>query len=386
MLNTRCIGHDALPTQHLASGSRDASFVRQRARRCVREHGRCVGCGRNCRRIRGGGPIALPSLPWAVTEFPGLPDVAVDVPAKRVELGNLLFFDPVLSIDGLTACGTCHSEFWGMSDGIQVGVGHGAGPAAGPGRTGPNASRRNSLALFNLAFRETLLWDGRSNSLEEQAVLPLLSDVELNLDLDTAVERLAAIPAYVELFAAAFPEDPRVTIDNLAAAIAAFERTFVSDRSIYDASVRGHLGAFDDELIEGMFLFAQMGCSDCHAPPLFESKIFADRSISGIDGVEDEGLAEATGLPKDIGKFRTPSLRNANVTEPYFHNGSVESLSDAVEHELEQSGMPFTAEDVRLIERFVSKALRDESRASSRPRSVPSGLQVPLDGQQFPFL
>ncbi len=334
----------------------------------------------------GGEPIASPSLPWALTEFPGLPDIATEVPASRVALGNLLFFDPVLSIDGETACGTCHSEFWGMSDGIPVGVGHGAGPAAGPGRNGPNVSRRNSLALFNLAFRETLLWDGRSGSLEDQAILPLLSEVELNLDPDTAIERLTAIPEYVDLFAAAFPEDPRVTVDNLAAAIAAFERTFVSDRSIYDAYVRGHLGAFDDELVEGMFLFAQMGCSDCHAPPLFESEVFADRNVPDVDGVEDEGLAEATGLPEDIGKFRTPSLRNAIVTEPYFHNGAVESLSDAVEHELERSGMPFTDDEVRLIERFISKGLRDESRASSRPLSVPSGLQVPLDGQQFPFL
>ncbi len=334
----------------------------------------------------GGGGMPPPLLPWTRIEFPEVPDFTIGVAAKRADLGNLLFFDPVLSVDGETACGTCHSEFWGMSDGIRVGVGHGAGPAAGPGRDGPNISRRNSLALVNLAFRKTVLWDGRADSLEDQAILPLLAEEELNLDPDTAIERLAAIPEYVDLFAAAFPNDPGVTIDNLSAAIAAFERTIVSDRSLYDAYVKGHLGTFDDELIEGMFLFARMGCSDCHAPPLFESEIFANRRVPSMDGVEDEGLAEATGLPDDIGKFRTPSLRNAVVTEPYFHNGSVETLIGAVEHELEQSGMPFTEEDARLIERFVRKALRDESRAAERPMSVPSGLRVPLDGQQFPFL
>lgn len=327
----------------------------------------------------GGGPIALPSLPWAIAEFPALPDSAVDVPAERIELGKLLFFDPILSVDNETACGTCHSEFWGMGDALPVGVGHGAGLAAGPGRRGPNVSRRNSQALFNLAFRESFLWDGRATSLEEQAILPLLSEVELNLDPATAIERLAAIPEYVDLFAAAFPGDPRVTVDNLAAAISAFERTFISNQSIYDAYLRGHLKTFDEEMIKGMFLFAEMGCSECHAPPLFESETFADRHVPSVDGVDDQGLAEATGRPEDIGRFRTPSLRNAISTDPYFHNGSAVSLIDAVQHELEQSGMPFTDEDVRLIERFLNKALRDESRASPRPKSVPSGLQLPID-------
>jgi len=333
-----------------------------------------------------GAPIELPSLPWPLTAFPELPDIAIDVPEARIELGNLLFFDPVLSIDSETACGTCHSEFWGMSDGLPLGVGNGAGLPAGPPREGPNVSRRNSLSLFNLAFRESLFWDGRSDSLQEQAIMPLLDENELNLDPDIAIDRLAAVPEYVELFAAAFPEDPRVTSDNLAAALAAFQRTFVSNRSLYDAYIKGHLGTLDDELIEGMFRFAEMGCHDCHAPPLFESEIFANRNIPAIDGIEDEGLAEITELPEDVGKFRTPSLRNAVVTEPYFHNGSVDTLADAVEHELGQSGLPFTDEDVRLIERFINKALRDETRAALRPRTVPSGLPVPVDGQLFPFL
>jgi cytochrome c peroxidase len=100
-----------------------------------------------------------------------------------------------------------------------------------------------------------------------------------------------------------------------------------------------------------MFRFAKMGCAGCHVPPLFESETFANRNVPGTDGIEDEGLAEVTGLPADIGKFRTPSLRNAAVTEPYFHDGTAQTLAEAVEHELEQTGLP-----------------------------------VPLDGQLFPFL
>ncbi len=333
-----------------------------------------------------GGAIGSPSVPWPLTAFPKLPDIAIDVPEERIALGNLLFFDPVLSIDEETACGTCHSEFWGMSDGLPLGVGHGAGLPSGPQREGPNVTRRNSLALFNLVFRETLFWDGRSDSLQEQAIMPLLEENELNLDPDIAIQRLEAIPEYVEMFAAAFPDDPRVTLDNLAAAIAAFQRTFISDRSIYDAYAQGHVGAMDDELIEGMLRFAEMGCHDCHVPPLFESESFEDRKVPGVAGIADDGLAEVTELPEDVGKFRTPSLRNAAVTEPYFHNGSFPTLAEAVEHELEQSGLAFTDEDVRLIERFIRKALRDESRAAQRPMTVPSGLPVPLDGQLFPFL
>jgi cytochrome c peroxidase len=326
-----------------------------------------------------GGAIGSPSLPWPLIEFPALPAIAVDVPEERLELGRLLFYDPVLSVDDETACATCHSELWGMGDGIELGVGHSAGPFTGPGRDGPNISRRNSQALYNLAFRKTLLWDGRAASLEEQALLPLLAEEELDIDPDLAVERISEVPEYVDMFAVAFPDDPRVTADNLAAALAAFQRTFVSDNALYDAYLKGDLNTLDDEMVKGMFRFAQMGCDGCHTPPLFESETFADRNVPSNEGVVDLGLAEFTELPEDNGKFRTPSLRNSFVTEPYFHNGSAKELKDAVEHELEQSGMPFTDDDVFLIEGFIHRALRDESRAAERPDTVPSGLPVPID-------
>ncbi|MGB5813364.1 MAG: cytochrome c peroxidase [Polyangiales bacterium] len=330
----------------------------------------------------GEGPVAAPSLPWPLTAFPELPEIARNVPEDRIALGRLLFFDPILSIDDQVACATCHSEFWGMSDAIRVGVGHGAGLIAGPGRDGPNLSRRNSLSLFNLAFRETLLWDGRSSSLEEQALLPLLAEEEFNIDPGAALERISAVSEYVELFAAAFPDAPHVTADNLASAISAFERTFVSDRALYDAYAAGEPGTFDEDLVEGMFRFAHFGCDGCHTPPLFESEVFANRHVPSVNGVVDFGLAEITKDPDDVGKFRTPSLRNSYVTEPYFHNGSVGGLKDAVEHELEESGMPFDERDLFLVEGFVSRALRDTSRGAQRPRSVPSGLPLPLDAER----
>jgi cytochrome c peroxidase len=187
------------------------------------------------------------------------------------------------------------------------------------------------------------------------------------------------VPEYVERFADAFPEDPEVTLDNLASALAAFQRTIVSNRSTYDAYAGGRTELMDEEEIEGMFRFAEMGCDGCHVPPLFESETFANRQVLEVEGIVDDGLEEHTGLEEDRGKFRTPTLRNLAATEPYFHNGSVKLMSDAIRHELEQSAMPFTEDDVELILVFLDKTLRDESKHPVRPVSVPSGLHLPID-------
>ena len=320
-----------------------------------------------------------PPVPWPLEAFPELPEIMNDVPEARLELGRLLYYDPVLSIDNQTACATCHSELWGMGDGIPRGVGHGAGLDAGPGRAGPNTLRRNSPALFNLAFRSSLLWDGRAETLEEQALTPIFNDQELGSDQGALIAELSAIPEYVDRFTDAFPEDPAVTLDNLTAALAAYERTFISNRSTYDGYAEGRFGLMNDEQIEGMFRFAEMGCNDCHAPPLFESETFANRNVPEVDGVVDHGLEERTELGEDRGKFRTPTLRNLAATEPYFHNGSIQLMSDVVRHELEQSGLPFTDEDARLILLFIDKTLRDESKSAIRPLEVPSGLPLPID-------
>lgn len=323
-------------------------------------------------------PGPSPTVPWPVTEFPSLPDMS-GVPDARLELGRLLFYDPILSIDKETACATCHSDKWAMSDGLTRSIGHGSGLLAGPQRSGGTMVRRNSQALFNLAFRETLLWDGRSESLEEQALMPLESEDELSIEPQVVVGELTGVEEYVELFKAAFPDDPRVSVENMASALAAMQRTIVSNRSLYDGYVGGDLGALDDDAIDGMFRFAEHGCDGCHTPPLFESEVFADRNVADLEGVEDEGLAEVTERPSDRGKFRTPALRNIALTSPYFHNGSVALLADAVRHELEQSGEPYTEEDVSRITDFIGGALKDDSKKPNRPSSVPSGLALPLD-------
>lgn len=319
------------------------------------------------------------STPWPVTAFPSLPDIMNNVPEARIELGHLLFCDPVLSVDRETACITCHSERWGMGDSLPRAVGHSAGLLAGPGRSGPNQLRRNSPSLYNLAFRSTLLWDGDARTLEEQALIPLFAADEMSADPDAVVEELASIPEYAELFADAFPENPEVSIEHVASALAAYQRTFISDRSTYDGYVEDRPELMDEDQREGMFRFADLGCDTCHRPPLFESETFANRNVPEVEGVVDHGREELTGREEDRGKFRAVTLRNLRSTEPYFHNGSVRTLPDAVRHEIEQTGLPFTDEDVRLISVFLDKTLRDERREAIRPASVPSGLPLPID-------
>ncbi len=317
--------------------------------------------------------------PWPLAELPPLPESMNDVPEARIELGHLLFFDPILSVDKQTACVTCHSEQWGMADGMPRAVGHGAGILAGPGRRGPNVLRRHSPTLYNLAFRKSLNWDGDTGTLEDQALIPLFDPREMGADPEMVIADLSAVDEYVERFAEAFPEDPVISVDNLAAALAAYQRTFLSVSSAYDAYVEGRVELMSADEVEGMFRFAEMGCDGCHTPPLFESETFADRNVPNPDGIVDHGREELTGLPEDRGKFRAVTLRNLWSTEPYFHNGSVSGMEAAIRHELEQSGIPFTDEDLRLIQAFLNQSLRDITNLAIRPAWVPSGLEVPID-------
>ena len=317
-------------------------------------------------------------LPWDPSPFPSIEHD--DVSSERFELGRRLFFDPIMSIDEETACGTCHSDVWGLGDGLPLSVGHGAGILAGPGREGPNVLRRNAPSLWNLSFRKTLLWDGRVDTLEEQALEPFKATDEFNRTPHEVVADIAAIDDYRQRFADAFPDDPRVTVQNMAVALADYQRTFVSNNSLYDGYVEGDLSAMSDAMVQGMFLFAEFGCGDCHTQPLFESERFEDRNVPAAAMIEDAGRFEVTGDERDRGAFRVPTLRNVAFASPYFHNGSVQFLEDAIRHELSLSGKAFDDTDVKLIKAFIGEALVDESREPQRPLVVPSGLPVPLDG------
>ncbi|HVU03965.1 MAG TPA: cytochrome c peroxidase [Polyangiaceae bacterium] len=327
------------------------------------------------------------AAPWPVQEFPAVP-APIDNPTtdEKIALGRMLFYDPVASVDRQLACGTCHSEFWGMADALPVSVGNGGGLVAGPGRQGPRTTRRNAPTLWNAAFRSHLFWDGRGASLEDQVHFPFDAPEELSRPLADVVAEIRAIPAYASAFASAFPGagDP-VTEANFTRAVAAFERTMISRRGLYDAWVEGDTGAMSDSMLRGMRLFAEEGCPDCHRPPLFSSDRFEDRHVPPVPGVDDAGRFEVTGDPADRNRFAVPTLRNLPDSGPYFHSGAVETLGEAVRHEVAESAVAAGArslddDEVSDLTVFLQKALFDTTNSPSRPHEVPSGLPLPIDG------
>lgn len=323
-------------------------------------------------------------LPRAASPFPPMPVPAqTAVTPARVELGRLLFHDPILSSDRKVACVTCHGQIWGMSDGLPRSIGIGGVGPAGTGRTGPTHTRRNASSLWNAAWREGLLWDGRARSLEEQILAPLADATELGRSADDVARDLAAIPAYAAMFAEAFPgERAPINAANLLRAIATFERTLVSDHAPWDRLQRGDALALDARETLGWQRFVARGCDTCHAPPLFEREAYA----RGATASGDDGRSEVTGRPEDRGTFRVPTLRNVRESAPYFHDGSVATLEEAVsvEARVRGDGTPMPEEERDAIVAFLRGGLTDRSREPARPDSVPSGLAVPVDGYRIP--
>lgn len=317
--------------------------------------------------------------PWG---RPALPRV-IEVDPVVADLGRLLFYDPVLSSDGETACATCHSELWGMSDGMPTSIGVGGGLLTGPGRKGGTPMTRNAPTLWNVAWRETLFLDGRDTTLEHQVSAPMDSPIELGRSIVDALAELRSIPEYVALFEDAFSDDAEPLNErNLRRALADFQRTLVSDDSLYDAFAAGDSDALSAQMREGMVLFDSLSCNDCHRAPTFDSEAFYDR---GIGDRVDRGRAVVSGDAADAFAFRVPTLRNVRATEPYFHDGSVASLDDAIRHEVARSGSEaLTEAEHAALMAFIGRALVDRSREPDRPEQVPSGLPVPIDGFRIP--
>ncbi len=308
--------------------------------------------------------------------------------AKRL-LGRFLFYDPLLSSDRATACVTCHSEIWGLGDQLVRAVGVDGTGAIGPGRVGPNTTRRNAQPLWNLAYRSEFFWDGRSDSLEDQARFPFDAREELNRPIDEVVTDLASNATYLDLFRQAFPEaNPPVTAATLVQALASFVRAYVSDRSPYDRYLAGDFHALSEQDLRGVALFAELACHTCHVPPRFDSDRYANRKVPNPEGIMDHGRFEVTGEEEDREAFRVPTLRNARETGPFFHNGAVRTFEQAVQHEVElqvASGLrgSLSAEESSDLLAFLRRALADVSREQHPPKSVPSGIPLPLDGDRL---
>jgi cytochrome c peroxidase len=232
----------------------------------------------------------------------------------KIELGKMLFFDTRLSGDDKMSCATCHQPDKAFGDGLALSPGAGGKPLT-----------RNTPTCLNVGFFESFFWDGRAGSLEEQALGPIQSAVEMNQDLDELEAELRAIPAYVTKFRRVFGSGP--DRDGIAKALAAFQRTLVSGPSPFDRYLQGETSALSADAQAGLELFrGEAGCIECHNGPLLSDGEFYRLGTS----YKDEGRAGITGKREDRYRFRTPSLRNVAETGPYMHDGSIETLEEVV--------------------------------------------------------
>lgn len=242
---------------------------------------------------------------------------------SRVALGKALFFDPRLSGNGTVSCGTCHNPSLGWSDGLPVGVGIN-GTVLG----------RATPTVVNTGFNTQFMWDGRKKSLEDQALGPMKTPEEMKTDLVGAIAMLSSLPGYKAMFAAAYPGEA-IGEDTVSKAIAAFERTVISKDSRFDRWVAGDRTAISMQEWRGYQVFADPAkgnCAVCHKAPNFTDNGFHNIGIAHAPGKEDVGRYAQRKVPVLKGAFKTPTLRDIELTAPYFHNGAATTLMGTVEH------------------------------------------------------
>lgn len=321
--------------------------------------------------------LAAGSMAVSAAEWQALPTKAPEpadnpsTPAK-VELGKMLYHDPRLSSNGVLSCNSCHNVMSGGED-------------SRPNSVGVKDQRggRSAPTVWNAAFSSVQFWDGRAASLEAQAKGPVTNPIEMGMkSWDDVVVRLKAIPGYAQAFAAAFGSADSISADNAAKAIAAYERTLITPNSPYDKYVGGDKAALTEQQVRGMNAFAEVGCAGCHSGPAFNGPAlpqgtgFYQKFPTFENGVleaqygfsADLGRAAETKQDADKHMFKVPTLRNIALTAPYFHNGKVQSLDDAVKIMAKtQLNKDLTAEQTADIVAFLD-ALTGEFPKIEMPR------------------
>ncbi len=259
-------------------------------------------------------------------DFP-IPKLPADnaLTKERIALGDKLFHDTILSIDGTISCAACHVVEFAFSDDVDLSRGF-------EGRLG----KRNSMPLFNLAWKDQFFWDGRAKTLREQVLEPIQDHLEMAANLDRVIYRLNRSKIYRDDFKKAYGPG-QITKKKLGLALENFLLTIVSHDSKYDRVVakketftkpekRGHSLFFTPHQKGGA------GCFECHSGPHFSDFEFRNNGLSLADDLRDFGVFKVTGKEEDRLKFATPSLRNILITEPYMHDGRLAKIEDVVKH------------------------------------------------------
>ncbi|SFV53138.1 Cytochrome c551 peroxidase [hydrothermal vent metagenome] len=234
---------------------------------------------------------------------------------ERIELGKQLYFEPRLSKSSLISCNWCHNLGLGGVDGVSKAIGH---------QWTGNPMHLNSPTVYNAVFAKRQFWDGRSPSLEDQAGGPIQAGPEMAAPKELVVKRVNSIPEYIELFKKAYGENVKITFEKIASTIAIFERTLVTP-SRYDDFLNGKKDALSDKEKEGLELFIDKGCITCHKgialggdmQPFELREKYKYRATGGFSGNSNKMV-------------KVPTLRNITETAPYFHNGMIWNLRDAI--------------------------------------------------------
>lgn len=317
-----------------------------------------------------GASLLLASAAWAVK--PQNEPIQPIAPAKitdpaKVELGKQLFFDPRLSKSGFISCNSCHNLSMGGSDNLPTSIGHNW-------QEGPI----NSPTVLNSSMNLAQFWDGRAADLKEQAGGPIANPMEMAFTHTLAVDVLQSIPQYREAFKQVYGTN-EIDIDRVTDAIAAFEETLVTPNSRFDQWLQGDQTALTKTELKGYQLFKSIGCVACHYGPAVGGASFQKMGIVEPYQTSNpaQGVAGLTGKDTDRFKFKVPTLRNVELTYPYFHDGAYWQLEDAVDVMARlQLGRKLNEVEIDQITAFL-KTLTGEQPSFALPILPPSTNDTP---------
>lgn len=292
--------------------------------------------------------------------------------AEKVELGKLLYFDKRLSGDNTVSCASCHSPRFAYTDGgaVSTGIKGQRGGVSAP-------------TVINRAYSLAQFWDGRAGTLEEQAKGPIQNPIEMGETHENVVKKLNGIQGYRKMFGKVFGSE-EITIDNVAKAIATFERTVLSGNSAFDKYSAGNKKAMTAAQVRGMDVyFNKAKCDQCHEGINFTSNGYHNLGVGSTKSTPDVGRYAVTKQDKDWGAFKTPTLRDVARTAPYMHDGSLKTLEEVVDY-YDKGGQPnrnldekivklnLTAEQKKDLVEFM-KALNGENcwQTITEPKSFP---------------
>lgn len=239
--------------------------------------------------------------------------------SNKIELGRILFYDPILSKDNTISCASCHSPFNAFAH-TDHDLSHGIFDSIG---------NRNAPALFNLAWQKTFMWDGAINHLDMQALAPISHPSEMGSNINEVIKKLNESKAYKELFLNAF-QDSTISTSKILKALSQFQLTLVSANTKYDRVKMGK-EVFTEQEKNGYQLFKK-NCASCHSEPLFSNYNFENNGLPIDPTLNDMGRYVITENENDKRKFKVPSLRNLSFTYPYMHDGRFMTLQEVINH------------------------------------------------------